>query len=145
DPEANRIFLEIMTSKKTNPAEALKRMNEAGVFGRFIEDFGRIVAQMQYDMYHHYTVDEHTIHAIGILSDIEFGKLKGELPLSTEVIHKIASRKVLYLAILLHDIAKGRGGDHSELGAGIARKLGPRLGFTPAETELVAWLVENHL
>jgi len=144
DRQANRIFLDIMTSRK-NPAEALKRMNEAGVFGRFIEDFGRIVAQMQYDMYHHYTVDEHTIHAIGILSDIEAGKLADDHPLSTDLIHKIASRQVLYLALLLHDIAKGRGGDHSELGAEIARKLGPRLGFSPAETDTVAWLVQNHL
>jgi [protein-PII] uridylyltransferase len=144
DKEANAIFLSILTSRK-KPEEALKRMNEAGVFGRFIEDFGRIVAQMQYDMYHHYTVDEHTIHAIGILSRIERGELSGDHPVSAEIIHKLVSRRVLYLALLLHDIAKGRGGDHSELGAEIARRMGPRLGFSGAETEQVAWLVEHHL
>ncbi len=82
DPEANRLFLEILTSRK-DPETALRRMNEAGVFGRFIPDFGRVVAQMQYDMYHHYTVDEHTLFAIGILHDIESGGLKDELPLAT--------------------------------------------------------------
>src|SRR6202011_5090944 len=116
DPEANRLFLEILTSKK-DPETALRRMNEAGVFGRFIPDFGRVVAQMQYDMYHHYTVDEHTLFAIGILHRIEQGALKDEAPIASAVVHQVLSRRVLYLAVLLHDIAKGRGGDHSELGA----------------------------
>ena len=120
-------------------------MNEAGVFGRFIPDFGRVVAQMQYDMYHVYTVDEHTIFAIGILHQIETGQLKEELPLATEIMPTIVSRRALYLAILLHDIAKGRGGDHSELGEQIALKLGPRLGLSAEETETVAWLVRWHL
>ncbi|HWE77572.1 MAG TPA: [protein-PII] uridylyltransferase [Pseudolabrys sp.] len=144
DPEANRLFLEILTSKK-DPETALRRMNEAGVFGRFIPDFGRVVAQMQYDMYHVYTVDEHTLFAIGILHQIETGALKSELPLATAIAPSIASRRALYLAVLLHDIAKGRGGDHSELGAKIAEKMGPRLGLTAEETETVAWLVRWHL
>src|SRR3984957_15981887 len=144
DPEANRLFLEILTSKK-DPETALRRMNEAGVFGRFIPDFGRVVAQMQYDMYHVYTVDEHTLFAIGILHQIEQGELKDELPLATSIAPTIVSRRALYLATLLHDIAKGRGGDHSELGEKIALKLGPRLGLTPEETETVAWLVRWHL
>ena len=92
----------------------MRRLNEAGVFGRFIPDFGRVVAQMQYDMYHVYTVDEHTILAIGILHGIETGALKEDHPISVEVVHKVQSRRALYLAVLLHDIAKGRGGDHSE-------------------------------
>src|SRR5262249_55080543 len=104
-PEANRLFLEILTSKK-NPEIALRRMNEAGVFGRFIPDFGRVVAQMQYDMYHVYTVDEHTLFAIGILHQIETGALKSELPLATAIVPTIVSRRALYLATLLHDIAK---------------------------------------
>ena len=120
-------------------------MNEAGVFGRFIPDFGRVVAQMQYDMYHHYTVDEHTLFAIGIVRDIESGQLKDELPLASALAGTIVSRRALYLAVLLHDIAKGRGGDHSVLGEQVALKLGPRLELTAEETETVAWLVRWHL
>src|SRR6185312_12574136 len=144
DAEANRLFLEILTSPK-DPATALRRMNEAGVFGKFIPDFGRVIAQMQYDMYHHYTVDEHTLFAIGILHDIETGALKDELPVASAIMPTVVSRRALYLATLLHDIAKGRGGDHSELGEQIALKLGPRLGLTDEETETVAWLVRWHL
>jgi len=144
DPAANAMFMEILTSKK-DPETTLRRMNEAGVLGRFIPDFGRVVAQMQHDMYHVYTVDEHTIFAIGILWRIEQGRIADELPLATEIVHKIHSRKALYLAVFLHDIAKGRGGDHSEIGARIAKRLGPRLGLTREETETVAWLVLHHL
>jgi [protein-PII] uridylyltransferase len=144
DPEANRVFLDILTHK--NGAENILRlMSECGVFGRFIPDFAKVVAQMQYDMYHVYTTDEHTIRAIGILHRIEQGKLKTELPISSAVIHKIDSKRALYVALLLHDIAKGRGGDHSDLGADIALQLCPRLGLTPAETETVSWLVKHHL
>jgi [protein-PII] uridylyltransferase len=144
NPEANRLFLEILTSRK-GPETALRRMNEAGVFGRFIPDFGRVVAQMQYDMYHHYTVDEHTLFAIGIVHDIESGQLKDELPLASALAGTIVSRRALYLAVLLHDIAKGRGGDHSVLGEQVALKLGPRLELSAEETETVAWLVRWHL
>jgi [protein-PII] uridylyltransferase len=144
DPEANRLFLEILTSRKS-PEIALRRMNEAGVFGRFIPDFGRVVAQMQYDMYHVYTVDEHTLFAIGILHQIETGQLKEELPVASAIMPTIVSRRALYLATLLHDIAKGRGGDHSQLGEKVALKLGPRLGLSAEETETVAWLVRWHL
>jgi [protein-PII] uridylyltransferase len=144
NPEANRLFMDILTSPK-GPETGLRRMNEAGVFGRFVPDFGRVVAQMQYDMYHVYTVDEHTIFAIGILHKIESGALKDELPLATQLMPTIDSRRALYLAVLLHDIAKGRGGDHSILGEKVAEKLGPRLGLTPEETETVAWLVRWHL
>ena len=115
DPEANRLFLDMLCSRK-DPALTLTRMNETGLLGRFIPDFGRIVAQMQHNLYHVYTVDEHTIRAIGILSQIENGQLADELPISTEVMPKLLSRRELYVAVFLHDIAKGRGGDHSELG-----------------------------
>jgi [protein-PII] uridylyltransferase len=144
DPEANRLFLEILTARK-NPEIALRRMNEAGVFGKFVPDFGRVVAQMQYDMYHVYTVDEHTLFAIGILHQIETGRLKDELPVATAIMPTVASRRALYVATLLHDIAKGRGGDHSEIGEKIALKLGPRFGLSDEETETVAWLVRWHL
>ena len=144
EPRANELFMEMMTSKN-DPETTLRRLNEAGVFGRFLPDFGRVVAQMQYNMYHHYTVDEHTIFAIGILHAIEQGELATEAPIASDVVHKVLSRRVLYMAVLLHDIAKGRQGDHSELGAEVAEKVCPRFGFTEAETETVAWLVLYHL
>jgi [protein-PII] uridylyltransferase len=144
DPRANALFMEVLTSNH-RPETVLRWMNEAGVFGRFVPDFGRVVAQMQFDMYHHYTVDEHSIRAIGLLAAIERGDLKHDHPVSTAIIKQIASRRVLYVAVLLHDIAKGRGGDHSEIGAEIALKLAPRFGLDPAETETVSWLVRHHL
>jgi [protein-PII] uridylyltransferase len=145
DARANALFMEVLTSTNS-PELVLRWMNEAGVFGRFVPDFGRVVAQMQFDMYHHYTVDEHSIRAIGLLAAIERGELKNDHPLSTAIIQKqIASRRVLYVAVLLHDIAKGRRGDHSILGAEVALKLCPRLGLDPAETETVSWLVRYHL
>jgi [protein-PII] uridylyltransferase len=144
DPEANRLFMEMLTSRK-DPEVALRHMNEAGVLGRFVPDFGRVVAQMQYDMYHVFTVDEHTIQALGILHRIERGELIEEMPTATEIIPSIQSRRALYLGLFLHDIAKGRNGDHSELGAVIALKLGPRFGLTDEETETASWLVRHHL
>jgi [protein-PII] uridylyltransferase len=144
DARANALFLDVLTSPR-DPEKVLRWMNEAGVFGRFVPDFGRVVAQMQFDMYHHYTVDEHTIRAIGLLSKIERGELRQDHPLSTAMFQHIASRRVLYVAVLLHDIAKGRGGDHSLLGAEVALRLGPRLGLSEAETETVSWLVRWHL
>jgi [protein-PII] uridylyltransferase len=145
DPRANALFMEVLTAINA-PELVLRWMNEAGVFGRFVPDFGRVVAQMQFDMYHHYTVDEHTIRAIGLLAAIERGELKQDHPLSTVIIQKqIASRRLIYVAVLLHDIAKGRGGDHSVIGAEIALKLAPRFGLDAAETETVAWLVRYHL
>ncbi|OJU19912.1 MULTISPECIES: [protein-PII] uridylyltransferase [unclassified Sphingomonas] len=144
DPRANALFLDVLASPR-DPELVLRWMNEAGVFGRFVPDFGRVVAQMQFDMYHHYTVDEHTIRAIGLLSQIEHGEFSDEHPLSTAIFRQIVSRRALYAAVLLHDIAKGRGGDHSVLGAQVAERLCPRFGLTPAETETVAWLVRYHL
>ena len=144
DPRANALFLDVLTSPR-DPEKVLRWMNEAGVFGRFVPDFGRVVARMQFDMYHHYTVDEHTIRAIGLLARIEQGALKEDHPLATALFKRIASRRLLYVAVLLHDIAKGRGGDHSVLGAEVARALCPRLGLDEAETQTVAWLVQNHL
>ncbi|TPG56326.1 [protein-PII] uridylyltransferase [Sphingomonas glacialis] len=144
DPTANALFLDVLTSPR-DPEIVLRWMNEAGVFGRFVPDFARVVAQMQFDMYHHYTVDEHTIRAIGLLSKIEHGELEADHPLASVLLHQIVSRRALYVAVLLHDIAKGRGGDHSILGAEVAHRLCPRFGLSPAETETVAWLVRFHL
>ncbi len=143
DPAANEIFMNILTGPA--PDITLMRMNEAGVFGKFVPDFGRVVAQMQYDMYHVYTVDEHTIRAIGVLNGIVTGTLKEDHPVACGVVKEVQSLRVLYVAVLLHDIAKGRGGDHSEIGADIALKLCPRFGLNEWETETVSWLVLKHL
>ncbi len=144
DPEANRIFLGLLCSEK-NPETTLRRMNEAGVLGRFVPEFGKVVSMMQFNMYHHYTVDEHLIRTVGVLADIEHGAAAEPHPLSTSIIKTIQHRRALYVAAFLHDIAKGRMEDHSEVGARIARELCPRLGMSAAETETVAWLVQNHL
>jgi [protein-PII] uridylyltransferase len=144
NPEANRLFMEILTS---NDAETvLRRMNETGVLGHFIRAFGKIVSMMQFNMYHHYTVDEHLLRCIGFLQDIERGGNE-ELTLASDLMRKIRPehRPVIYIAVLLHDIAKGRPEDHSIAGAKVARRLCPRLGFSPSDTELVAWLIEEHL
>ena len=144
DARANALFMAVLTSPR-DPETVLRWMNEATVFGRFVPDFGRVVAQMQFDMYHHYTVDEHSIRAIGLVSRIERGELGDDHPIVTAILRQTSMRRVLYAAVLLHDIAKGRGGDHSILGAEIALKLCPRFGMSAAETETVAWLVRHHL
>jgi [protein-PII] uridylyltransferase len=144
DPEANRLFLEILTSRR-DPERALRWMNEAGVLGRFIPAFDHAVGLMQFNMYHHFTVDEHLIRAVGNIAAIERGELKHEHPLSTDVIKRIQSRAALYVATLLHDIGKGLPGDHSVVGASIAESLCPRLGLSPAETASVIFLVRDHL
>jgi [protein-PII] uridylyltransferase len=141
--EANRLFREILTSKNA-PEILLRRMNETGVLGRFVREFGRVVAMMQFNLYHHYTVDEHLIRCIGILSEIERGT-NPEYGLANELMTKIKNRDLLYAAVFLHDIAKGRPEDHSIAGAKIARRFCPRLGLSVAETETVSWLVQHHL
>ncbi len=145
NPEANRLFLDILTSDR-NPELNLRRMNEAGLLGKLIPEFGRIVAMMQFSMYHHYTVDEHLLRCIGVLSEIEHGDGEKLHPLSHSLMPSLrGQRDLLYLAVLLHDIAKGRPEDHSEAGAKIARRICPHLGLSKADTDTVAWLVENHL
>lgn len=144
NPETNRLFMEILTSD--NAEIVLRRMNETGVLGHFIRAFGKIVSMMQFNMYHHYTVDEHLIRCIGFLQDIERGGIE-EFVLASDLMRKSRPehRAVIYIATLLHDVAKGRPEDHSIAGAKVARRLCPRLGFSPADTELVAWLIEEHL
>ena len=144
DEEANRLFMEILTSKN-DPETVLRRMNEFGVLGQFIPAFGKVVAMMQFNMYHHYTVDEHLLRCIGVLEEIEHGST--DMALASDLIHKLqrGSRAILYITLFLHDIAKGRIEDHSIAGARVARRLCPRLGFSAADTETIAWLIENHL
>ncbi len=142
--EATRIFRDLLL-KHGNPERALRRMNELGVLGAFIPEFKPIVAMMQFNMYHAYTVDEHTIQCISILARIERGELLEELPVATHILEDGVNRRVLYVALLCHDIGKGRDEDHSVLGAKIARVIAPRLGLKPAECETVEWLVRYHL
>ncbi|MBL8530897.1 MAG: [protein-PII] uridylyltransferase [Hyphomonadaceae bacterium] len=141
-PETRAAFLDAIALKR--PPAALRLMNEAGVLGKFVPEFGRVVGQMQFNMYHHYTVDEHTLQAIDAMSEIEEGRHKNQHPLSTEIFSKIINRRALYLAMLLHDTGKGEGDQQIE-GAKSARAACERLGLPPEEVELVAWLVGNHL
>lgn len=144
DSEANRIFVDLLSSK-TSPESTLRLMNESGLLGRFIPEYGRVVSMMQFNLYHHYTVDEHLLRTVGELTAIEQGALKDTLPLSTKIVGSIQNRRALYTAAFLHDIGKGRVEDHSVVGARIARVLGPRFGLSAAEVDLVVWLVEEHL
>lgn len=144
DPEANRIFLDLLCNEP-HPAVTLRRLNDAAVLGRFIPPFRRVVGMMQFNMYHHYTVDEHLIRTVQMLDEIEHGGAADELPLATLLFKTVLNRRVLYVAAFLHDIGKGRREDHSIAGARIARELCPRLGLTAAETDTVAWLIEEHL
>ena len=143
-PEANRIFLDLLL-KHGNPERALRRMNELGVLSAILPEFAPVVAMMQFNMYHSYTVDEHTIQCISTLAQIERDELVEELPVASRILKEGVNRKILYVALLLHDIGKGRAEDHSILGAQIARKVAPRLGLKKSEAETVEWLVRHHL
>ena len=144
DARANEHFLTILTSP-LSVERILRQMNESGVLGKFVPDFGKIVALMQFNMYHHYTVDEHLIRSVGVMADIANGGLRNELPLTHELLPQLNDTRLLYVALFLHDIAKGRPEDHSIAGARIARKLCPRFGLSAAETDTVSWLIEYHL
>jgi [protein-PII] uridylyltransferase len=144
DPEAGKIFLRLMLDHG-NPERSLRRMNELGVLSAFIPEFENIVAMMQFNVYHHYTVDEHIIQCISCLAQIERGELIEELPVASGILKAGINRRVIYVAILLHDIGKGRPEDHSIIGAQLARRICPRLGLTAEETETVEWLVRYHL
>jgi [protein-PII] uridylyltransferase len=141
-PEAQAAFLAALATPA--PARVLTLMHEAGVLGRFVPEFGRIVAQMQFNMYHHYTVDAHTLRAVDVIQEIEDGKFAAEHPLATSIFPKIINRRALYLAMLLHDTGKGAGDQQIE-GAKSARAACERLGLPESEIELVAWLVRHHL
>ncbi len=143
-PEATGIFLDLML-RHGNPERALRRMNELGALSAFIPEFEPIVAMMQFNVYHHYTVDEHIIQTISCLAQIERGELVEELPVASGILKAGVNRRVLYVALLLHDIGKGRPEDHSILGAQIARRVAPRLGLDAEESETVEWLVRTHL
>ncbi|MBV8616011.1 MAG: [protein-PII] uridylyltransferase [Acetobacteraceae bacterium] len=150
DPEAARLFMDLLCGRPGDPSGAggarwLAVMNETGFLGRYLPDWARIVGQMQFDTYHVFTVDEHTIEAIRVLNALERGELSDVAPVASSVVDHMQSRRALYAAMLLHDIAKGRGGDHSQIGAEIALQVGPQLGLSAEETETVSWLVLHHL
>ncbi|MGB0505758.1 MAG: [protein-PII] uridylyltransferase, partial [Pikeienuella sp.] len=144
DPEASKLMLDLIV-QSDDPERALRRMNEIGVLGAFIPEFDPIVSLMQFNMYHHYTVDEHTINAIGGLKKLENGGLIEDLPVASDIIATGVDMTVLYMAVLLHDIGKGRLEAHEEVGADIATRVCPNLGLNEGQTELVEWLVRNHL
>ncbi len=141
---AAKLFLDTML-KHGNPERGLRRMNELGILGAFIPEFAPIVAMMQFNMYHHYTVDEHTIQCISHLAQIEREELIEELPVASSILKGGINRRVIYVALLLHDIGKGRPEDHSILGAQIARIVAPRLGLSKKDCDTVEWLIRNHL
>lgn len=145
DPVAAKVFLDIL-ARGRDPYRTLTLMNETGVLGRFIPEFGRIVAQMQFNMYHSYTVDEHTLRAVGIISEITHGRFAEDHPLSTAIMPLIDDRESLFLAMLLHDTGKGGlAGGQEKAGARVARAVCERFGLERSKIELVAWLVEHHL
>ncbi len=144
DPEAAKAFLDVL-ARGRRTYRTMTLMNESGVLGRFIPEFGRVVAQMQFNMYHSYTVDEHTLRAVGVIAEIAEGKHQEDHPLSVSVMPLIADREALFLAMLLHDTGKGGVGGQEKAGARAARAACERLGLERERVELVCWLVEHHL
>jgi len=144
DPATAAAFLDVL-ARSRNPRRALELMSEAGVLGRYLPEFGRIVAQMQFNMYHSYTVDEHTLRAVGVIADLDAGRFAGGHPVAVSVMPLIEDREALYLAMLLHDTGKGGAGGQERAGARAARQACERLGLERGRIELVAWLVEHHL
>lgn len=141
-PEAQAVILDAILGGN-DPGQILRRMNESGVLGRVIPEFGGIVAQTQFNMYHHYTVDEHTLRAVAAIADMEHGRGDPQR-LAHDLFGQIENRRALYLAMLLHDTGKGKGDQQVE-GMVTARRACERLGLPAAETDLVAWLVGHHL
>src|SRR6202045_4305718 len=144
NPRNHRLFLEIVRSP-VGVTHELRRMNTYGVLGRYIPAFGRIVGRMQYDLFHAYTVDAHTLFVVSNLRRFAIPRYDHELPQASRVMQQLPRSEVAYLAALFHDIAKGRGGDHSELGAVDAEAFCLEQGLSPYDARLVAWLVRNHL
>jgi len=144
NPEAHRLFLQILRSNR-NVHWALRGMNITGVLGRFIPEFRDVVGLGQFNRYHAFTVDEHTLRAIGEARNFWHRGRKMRLPLAHDVCHKIKRPELLYLALLFHDIAKGMEGDHSENGAVVVRGFCQRIGLNRDATELIEWLVREHL
>ena len=144
NPRHHRLFIEILRAP-VGVTHELRRMNLYGVLGRYIPAFGRVVGRMQYDLFHAYTVDAHTLFVVSNLRRLAIPKYNHELPNLSQIMQALPKQEVAYLAALFHDIAKGRGGDHSELGAVDAEAFCLEQGLGRYEARLVAWLVRNHL
>ncbi len=144
NPRHHRLFMEILCAP-VGVTHELRRMNLYGVLGRYIPAFGRIVGRMQYDLFHAYTVDAHTLFVVSNLRRLAIPKFNQELPTLSQIMQSLPRQELAYLAALFHDIAKGRGGDHSELGAVDAEAFCLEQGLGRYEARLVAWLVRNHL
>ena len=144
DPEACRLFMSILR-QNTGITQQLRRMNRYGVLAAYLPAFGRVVGRMQYDLFHVYTVDEHTLFVVRNLRRFALERFRTDHPLGNEIFQRIEKPELLYIAALMHDIAKGSGEDHSTLGASIADDFCLRHGIAARERNLVRWLVENHL
>ncbi len=143
-PAHRELFMSILRSPSRVVRE-LRRMNRYGVLGRYLPAFGRIVGQMQHDLYHVYTVDEHILKVVRNLRRFAVPELAHEFPLCSRLMSDFARPEVLYVSGLFHDIAKGRGGDHSELGATDAARFARAHRLSPDDSKLLAWLVKSHL
>jgi [protein-PII] uridylyltransferase len=144
NPRHHRLFMEILCAP-VGVTHEMRRMNLYGVLGRYIPAFGRVVGRMQYDLFHAYTVDAHTLFVVSNLRRLAMPKFNNEFPVLSQIMQSLPRQEIAYLAALFHDIAKGRGGDHSELGAVDAEAFCLEQGLGRYEARLVAWLVRNHL
>jgi len=144
DETVNAYFLDLLRQPEGVYTQ-LQRMNRYGLLAELIPAFGHIVGRMQYDLFHVYTVDQHTLFVVRNLRRFAYGKYRDRFPHCQSVFHRIERPELLYLAAIFHDIAKGRGGDHSELGAVDAREFCSRLNLDPADVEMIVWLVQQHL
>lgn len=144
NPAANRLFIEILRQPR-GITHQLKRMNRYGVLAAYLPDFANIVARMQYDLFHIYTVDEHTLFVIRNLRRFAMDKHSNELPFCNNIFLLTPKPDVLYIAALFHDIAKGRGGDHSQLGEVIASEFCQQHNLSKHDSNIITWLVRNHL
>ncbi|EKF75102.1 PII uridylyl-transferase [Alcanivorax hongdengensis A-11-3] len=144
DPANNALFMQLLRSPHSL-FSLLRRMKRYGILGKYLPEFGGIIGMMQYDLFHIYTVDAHTLLVIKNMRRLRYEDMREEFPLAVDVFYRLPKPELLYVAGLYHDIAKGRGGDHSELGADDAIAFCQRHGLTPWDGKLVAWLVRNHL
>jgi len=143
-PAAGSQFLQILKST-TNLSTILKKLKQLGLMRLLIPEFGEIEGQMQFDMFHVYTVDEHTFKVVRNMRQMQIGKVDQSMQIEQELINKLPKIELLYLAGIFHDLGKGKGGDHSEIGEKIVERFCKRLNFSIHDTELLCWLVKNHL
>ena len=144
DPQVTEYFLELLRSKH-HLFTQLRRMERYGILGLYLPEFSRIIGQMQFDLFHVYTVDAHTLQVVRNMRRFRYKNQQQQFPIAAHIHHKLPKVELLYIAGLYHDIAKGQGGDHSELGIDIARQFCERHGLGTWDTNLVCWLVKNHL